>query len=422
MPPRRSGADQDALGMGAGASRAERCNAQRWSTAIPHGDLEAAAATETLYAARAGGKARRKSGGDHSWGPRYRAVGAGLRRATACVASWGQSCIVIAVRLCLHEKEAEDLVRKPAKTSTLYARLRRLILALCALLMMLTIFLQDFRSHEPLRLEIVPPETCAHFAPIELAKRQADVRAEDVKPRIAIATILQDIEPEARQASLQNKQEYAKRHGYDLIVADDVVDRSRALEWSKLLAVERHLPNYDYVLYASPSAIIMNMDLRIEDILDPWHSIFLSRDQNGLNTAVMLIRNEPWVFQFIRQVWGQTWVLTAREILQDEERRALQFLYGSISMNQVADRNGFLRNPEAHVVRERVKPVDSCALSENACKAISVGADYFWGACKQATYAEGNFIVHFDDRHVEADRTRLTLQAAAMAEQRNRLP
>lgn len=46
-----------------------------------------------------------------------------------------------------------------------------------------------------------------------------------------------------------NKRSYVERHGYDFIDASDVLDRGRPPSWSKILAVSKHLPHYDWVFW-----------------------------------------------------------------------------------------------------------------------------------------------------------------------------
>lgn len=49
--------------------------------------------------------------------------------------------------------------------------------------------------------------------------------------------------------SVANKQAYAKLHGYDVIIASSAdVDHSRPAAWSKLLVLEKHLADYDYLM------------------------------------------------------------------------------------------------------------------------------------------------------------------------------
>ena len=46
-----------------------------------------------------------------------------------------------------------------------------------------------------------------------------------------------------------NKRNYVQRHGYDYIDASDLVDPSRPPSWSKIIAVRKHLPSFDWVFW-----------------------------------------------------------------------------------------------------------------------------------------------------------------------------
>ena len=105
--------------------------------------------------------------------------------------------------------------------------------------------------------------------------------------------------------STANKQAYADLHGYDLIVDEDIVDKSRPASWSKLLAMRKYLPNYDFVLYIDIDTIIMNPDRRLEDIVDFNYDQMLAADKNGLNCGVWMLRNTPWTLWFIDEMWAQ---------------------------------------------------------------------------------------------------------------------
>lgn len=49
--------------------------------------------------------------------------------------------------------------------------------------------------------------------------------------------------------SIENKKAYASLHGYDVIIATSAdIDRGRPAAWSKILVMEKHLPQYDYLM------------------------------------------------------------------------------------------------------------------------------------------------------------------------------
>ncbi len=46
-----------------------------------------------------------------------------------------------------------------------------------------------------------------------------------------------------------NKRSYVARHGYEFVDASDVLDKERPPSWSKILAVRKSLPHYDWVFW-----------------------------------------------------------------------------------------------------------------------------------------------------------------------------
>ena len=67
--------------------------------------------------------------------------------------------------------------------------------------------------------------------------------------------------------TVANKQAYADRHGYDVIVDSEIIDESRPTSWSKLLAMRKYLPYYDYLFYVDVDTIVANVDVKLEDIV-----------------------------------------------------------------------------------------------------------------------------------------------------------
>lgn len=94
-----------------------------------------------------------------------------------------------------------------------------------------------------------------------------------------------------------SKDLYAKRHGYDFIVATDrlteafnVLER-RTLEaaWTKIALVDAFLSDYDWVFWSDADSVILNFDVRLEDFLDPRYDI-IACDKNYGDTAVGTMR------------------------------------------------------------------------------------------------------------------------------------
>jgi hypothetical protein len=176
-------------------------------------------------------------------------------------------------------------------------------------------------------------------------------------------------------ASVANKQAYADRHGYDVIVDSEIIDESRPTSWSKLLAMRKYLPYYDYLFYVDVDTIIANVDVKLEDIVDYGYDQILAADRNGLNCGVWLIRNTPWSLWFLDEMWAQEQLVApSTRVLFHYEQRAMHYLYQSRVW-----RRGVKGEPYkgANTIRARTKVVNSCVFNS-----------------LPAWYVKGDFVVH----------------------------
>ncbi|KAI9351091.1 hypothetical protein DFJ73DRAFT_760172 [Zopfochytrium polystomum] len=90
-------------------------------------------------------------------------------------------------------------------------------------------------------------------------------------------------------ASIANKRAYADRHGYDVIVIDNLdTDIPPALAvgdpepphpvWAKVSALRRHVGNYDWLWLLDADAFITNQDVRVEDVVAAVTRLHLGRE------------------------------------------------------------------------------------------------------------------------------------------------
>lgn len=107
-----------------------------------------------------------------------------------------------------------------------------------------------------------------------------------------------------------NKRRYCASHGYDYLVFDSSLDSSRHPYWSKIRAVQRVLPDYDWVVWHDTDAVLWNdmVDLypyfRCDDI-----DFVVQEDNNFLNSGVFLLRNCRWSEAFMAEVYDQPHLL-----------------------------------------------------------------------------------------------------------------
>ena len=177
--------------------------------------------------------------------------------------------------------------------------------------------------------------------------------------------------------STANKQAYADIHGYDLIVDEDIVDRSRPTSWSKLLAMRKYLPEYDFLFYMDIDTIVMNPEKRLEDIVDFNFDQVLAADKNGVNCGMWMVRNTPWMLWFVDELWAQEQLVAPKNVwnmLFKYEQRAFHHLYASQIWRKVVKGPIY---PKANTVRARTKVVNACVFNS-----------------QPAFYEPGDFVVH----------------------------
>ncbi|KAK9761371.1 hypothetical protein K7432_013783 [Basidiobolus ranarum] len=119
--------------------------------------------------------------------------------------------------------------------------------------------------------------------------------------------------------SATNKRDYAKKHDYYFIARStefaQQVYRGRRIVWGKIDAIEKVLPEYDWLLWLDMDAVIMNDEIRVEDIMEHFQqelgdeefskkSLFITKPRKDpmFNAGVFLLRNSQWSFNFLREV------------------------------------------------------------------------------------------------------------------------
>jgi len=69
-------------------------------------------------------------------------------------------------------------------------------------------------------------------------------------PKIALIVVYDKefMDEDITKLSLENKEAYCKKHGYQFIPFDTPIDADRPTAWSKFPAVLKTLPNFDYLV------------------------------------------------------------------------------------------------------------------------------------------------------------------------------
>ena len=152
-----------------------------------------------------------------------------------------------------------------------------------------------------------------------------------------------------------------------------MVDDSRPVAWSKLLAIRHYLHEFDWVFYMDSDTYIMNPDIRIEAFLDRRYDFIATNDGNGFNSGVMLIQSTDWSQRWLAALWDQDQLVTGKNLPFLYEQRAFHFLIA--------------QDPSVEV--KHIKYLPPCAFNSQLRK----------GPWDQSQYVDGDFVVHFAGYH-----------------------
>eukprot|EP01039_Chlorochromonas_danica_P002315 gene2315-2536_t len=196
---------------------------------------------------------------------------------------------------------------------------------------------------------------------------------------------------------LQNRRDYCAIHNYTMINAKDLVDLSRPVSWSKLLAMDHHFTSdsFDYLFYIDMDIVIMNFSIPLEKFIEDdgyEHDFILTHDWNGVNFGVWMAKNTPWTLWFLRTAWNQSQLVppfSAEGIAHpfDYEQRAVHYL-----LNTQAWRNtGLKRYPgNSSAIRSHFQILPQCAFNSYTVHPFDLR-----GSRETAQYKKGDFLVHF---------------------------
>jgi hypothetical protein len=104
-------------------------------------------------------------------------------------------------------------------------------------------------------------------------------------------------------------QAYADRHGYDLHLHTELVDRSRPVAWSRIPILQSLVGRYDAVVWLDCDLVIVDGRRDLADELRPDRFLYLVEHRYGghrvLNTGVMMLRGGAEAADFLQRVWEQ---------------------------------------------------------------------------------------------------------------------
>jgi hypothetical protein len=104
-----------------------------------------------------------------------------------------------------------------------------------------------------------------------------------------------------------SQKQYSKKHGYTYITEELSFDSvKRELQWAKIPLLQKHLADWDWLVWIDGDVLITNQDRKIEEfitLIQPDKFLFIGKDFQGLNSGVFIIRNCPAAHEFLNDVW-----------------------------------------------------------------------------------------------------------------------
>lgn len=126
---------------------------------------------------------------------------------------------------------------------------------------------------------------------------------------------------EKMKLGIKSKQLYCKKHGYDFIDDETVYDNTRPFAWSKILMIKKYLPYYDYVVWMDADTMIMNDNIKLENIIGEHENnleFLLTRDvSNTINTGIIFVKYSYLSFIFLDLIYSKTQFINTHYWEQD---------------------------------------------------------------------------------------------------------
>lgn len=107
-------------------------------------------------------------------------------------------------------------------------------------------------------------------------------------------------------------EEYAHRHGYEVVIPDAVPETGRPLAWSKITLIQGLLERFDLVLWVDADAAVVDASADIAEMLGKRDLMALvahatsEGDDPIPNCGVWLLRKHRMTRRFLGDVWAST--------------------------------------------------------------------------------------------------------------------
>ncbi len=131
--------------------------------------------------------------------------------------------------------------------------------------------------------------------------------------KICLATLYTAEIAELAALTNPSKDEYCRMRGYAFECHEGSLDTTRHPAWSKIRHVRNLLDRYDWVFWLDADALIMNPEIRAEDLIDDRYDLVIAKQPGPdpwgrvhLNTGSFLLRSCAWSRGMLDDLYAQT--------------------------------------------------------------------------------------------------------------------
>lgn len=120
------------------------------------------------------------------------------------------------------------------------------------------------------------------------------------KPKIAIIGAHDQRYHPCGKYAHENKKRYAQKNSYDVFLYNEVLDINHGRYFNKVVAIQKHLSDYDWLFWLDSDALIMNDNIKLEHLIDENYDFITTRDcLLNINSGDFLIKNSEWSKKFL---------------------------------------------------------------------------------------------------------------------------
>lgn len=144
--------------------------------------------------------------------------------------------------------------------------------------------------------------------------------------------------------------QYCHSMGYTFIRHTALLNKNLHPSWNKLIAIQQHLKECDWLFWVDADALIVNQKIKLEEILascDTSKDILFSSDLNGLCAGVFFIKNTPWSHEFIQRVLFLGEMSDASHLYEQKTIRALYDRYPDVQKHIGLIDETLIQNPRS---------------------------------------------------------------------------